>query len=971
MNQAVWKLTALAGIVGLGLLVVMQKDGLDKLQLSQLSIDGANPDSDPGAPAQTAQVDPSESGIGGPDGFLDDAPVSADTKLDGRRSAEAREPSGLSGLLGIEQQPEPEPVPEPAPRRPVPHPVADDIGLPIVSADNPRRPVEPARDIPSVDALLENVPLIERPRRNVPPPQLALDAPVGNEAAPTPVEDPQLNPQPAEPAPRAFSRSEPRPPLEMPAIDPEGEAFVNERPAPIAAPIAPLPEAPVSVPTELEPVQPLPEELLPSAPASRLPPANETTPLPHEIPDEIMTPRVNTPAENPLRDDVRPQAPVSIAEDDDDSIRMPASSRQSNPVRSAPPPAEQPAVPFENFTPTPPSQPVRSVPVDDPVIDTAPIIERAAPPLSAADAVPLRDRMSTAQADPNLHADPDDKADFAIREPGATAAVPAAPSSLAPPIDADTVAPEPIPVSVTIDLPRSGGASINLPIDPSRFLEREADASISRDIIPRTIISPPTAIASRDAISPLQTTITTGSRLANARPQLTLEKSAPESAIMGRPLTYNIVIRNDGQVTANQVMVDDVIPAGVRVDGTNPVAESDGKSLVWRLGTLRAGEERQLAVRVTPLRQGTIGSVARVSFAAEVTASTSVLEPPKAALQFELTAPQSASLGGVVPFTFKVTNTGGSDATHVRVRNALPKGLRHASGAELEYEMGLLPAGQSRVVQLDLLAAAPGPVTNRAVVTADGGITTAAVATVDVLGLQLVLDRLGPKMVYVGRNGTFTNTLTNSGEVALRNLTLVETLPIGLEFVSATAGGRYDQRSRQVTWRVERLDPKQVVQTQIVLQSTGRGPQVSQVRVIDANGYSVDASHSMHSGGVAALSILRSELASPIGLGEEIRFKTQIYNRGTEPATNVKLTLVSPHGYEIISARGPTNFASVTGGIQYEPVARIDAGKQLEFEVILRGKQPGEGRLQVQVEADQLEQPLRSEEAGTVFDAAR
>ena len=497
MNQAVWKLTALAGIVGLGLLVVMQKDGLDKFQLSQLAIDGSKPDASAGDPSQTAKVDPSEGSIGGPEGFSDDAPVSADAKLNGGRPAVAHEPSGLSSLLGIEQQPEPEPLPEPAPGRTVPQPVADDIGVPIVSADNPRRPVDPARDIPSIDPLPESEPLVERPRRNPPPPALALDVPVGNEVAPTPVDDPQLIPQPAEPAPRAFSRSEPRPPLDMPAIDPDGEAFVNERPAPVAAPIDAASKPAVTAPVEPEPVQPFALDPLPSDPVATTPPGNETTPLPHEIPDEIATPRGNAPAEMPLRNEVRPQPPDSILEDED-SIRLPANSRRSNPVRSAPPPAEQPVIPFEAVTPTTPIEPVRPVPADDPVIDGAPIIERAAPPLSVADTVPMRDRTAAAPAAPNLHSDPDDKADFAVREPSSAAAIPTAPSSLAQPIDpvpvaSATIQPEPVPVSVTIGIPRSGGATINVPIDPSRFLEQEADASISRGITPRTVVSPPTA----------------------------------------------------------------------------------------------------------------------------------------------------------------------------------------------------------------------------------------------------------------------------------------------------------------------------------------------------------------------------------------------------------------------------------------------------------------------------------------------
>ena len=83
------------------------------------------------------------------------------------------------------------------------------------------------------------------------------------------------------------------------------------------------------------------------------------------------------------------------------------------------------------------------------------------------------------------------------------------------------------------------------------------------------------------------------------------------------------------------------------------------------------------------------------------------------------------------------------------------------------------------------------------------------------------------------------------------------------------------------------------------------------------------------------------------------------------------MTILSPRGYEIISARGPTDFKAVTGGVRFDPVARLDGRQHLEFEVVLRGLSAGEGRVQMRVEADQLEEPLNSEEVGTVLDQTR
>jgi uncharacterized repeat protein (TIGR01451 family) len=950
MHQAVWKLTALAGIIGLGLLVVMQKDGLDKFPQLALNVpgetpaDGAAVERDPNHPDSGHPDSGREHGIGGSEGFLDNSePVSADSKLAPTPAAPRN--SSLAETLGLEPI-EPTVIPSELPARnrtpnvedQRPLPVADDVGVPIVQADIPREPVR--RSPPPETDLLDNLepPVVERRAPTLAAAQPSIEL----------VETPDLNPpaQPVEPT-EPFARKSPRP-----MLDPEGESFVPEIPADqpaVASERNAQPTTP-SVPLELEP-----DPIQISSPEPRDLPERD---FPETVPLEPVMEAQPEPAPT-LRDEARSQ-PVITIQEDEDSIRLPAdmATRSSAPVASP-----------------------RSV-RPEPIVDLEPVVERPAPSLAPSltpspvntELIPIQPRTPqvVAQA-PVSAADAEDSANFANRDP--SAATPAPPTSLTqstveiPLADsAATVRPVPVPVAVTIELPNGD----RYRADPSRFGEREADMSGGRDpipriILPRSITDLPLAVtASRDAISPVPLL-----RSGSLRPQLTVERSQPESAIVGQPLTYQIVIRNDGSATASGVVVEDPIPDGVRIDGTEPIAQTNGKSLVWQLGQVRAGEERTMSVRVIPLRAGTVGSVARVSFAAEVTASTSVVEPPRPALQLELSAPPRAAIGTAVPFTFRVTNPARVDATNVVVRNVLPPGLRHASGGELEYEMGVLPAGQFRVVQLDLIAAAPGMVLNRATVSADGVPVQAATATIEVLGPQVTLDRIGPKKVYVGRNGRFTNTIRNEGQLAFTNLTLVETLPPGMEFVSAGDGGRYDTRTRQVTWRINRLDVGQTAQVQIELQSTGRGPQVSQVRVVDGGTLSVEASHAYDSHGVAALSIRSSDLTSPLSLGEQINLKTQVHNRGTESATRVGMTILAPRGYEIISARGPTDFKAVTGGVRFDPVARLDGRQHLEFEVVLRGLSAGEGRVQMRVEADQLEEPLNSEEVGTVLDQTR
>ena len=79
-------------------------------------------------------------------------------------------------------------------------------------------------------------------------------------------------------------------------------------------------------------------------------------------------------------------------------------------------------------------------------------------------------------------------------------------------------------------------------------------------------------------------------------------------------MIYQIHVRNVGHNTAHQVVVEDVVPDGVKIDGSIPQALlKDSNRLIWKLGTLAAGQEKKISVRVVPQSEGTIGGVATVT----------------------------------------------------------------------------------------------------------------------------------------------------------------------------------------------------------------------------------------------------------------------------------------------------------------------------------------------------------------------
>ncbi|MCY2963822.1 MAG: hypothetical protein NT069_09285, partial [Planctomycetota bacterium] len=450
-----------------------------------------------------------------------------------------------------------------------------------------------------------------------------------------------------------------------------------------------------------------------------------------------------------------------------------------------------------------------------------------------------------------------------------------------------------------------------------------------------------------------------------ARPKLTIEKKAPDTAVIGRPMVYEIVVRNTGLAAARGVTVEDVVPAGVRIDGSKPQGQLDGRRLSWRLGTMEPGATQTIAVRVTPQSEGTVGGVATVHFDSEKEGTSK--NGPR--LQVSVDAPKRATVGQSVNVTFKIRNVGPTDAQRVLIHDVLPAALRHPQGDDLEYEIGDIPAGGMREVQLQLTAAQAGSATNRAVITADGAVSEETVVQLDVIGPALSITRTGPKKLNPNKKGRFTNTVSNPTATALTNVTVVETIPAGMEFLDATDNGQFDPTRRTVTWFVGSLEPKESRSVSISLNTTGRGSQVSVVRASDPSGASGEAVGTASVVGTPALSVEVPDLPGSLDAGQEAPVSVRIYNRGTDAASNTRITLSVPSTMELASIDGPAKYQrSNTGGargrteIRFDPIRSIDVKKFAEIKLVLKGRVAGAGRLRVQAACDQIPEPIQRED---------
>ena len=301
----------------------------------------------------------------------------------------------------------------------------------------------------------------------------------------------------------------------------------------------------------------------------------------------------------------------------------------------------------------------------------------------------------------------------------------------------------------------------------------------------------------------------------------------PDPVEPGGTVTYNLLVRNDGMTTANDILVRDTLPTGftlvsVTTDGNFTADTTTPGIISFTGGSLASGDNS--AINIVGTVQNTAGELTNIAVVdpdGQITESdetnntetsvTTVNDPPPE-LQPDLgiskqSFPNSVEPGGTITYNLSVSNIGGGDANNILVRDTLPAGFTLVSTITnsgfiadtstpgvVSFTGGSIPSGDA--ASLTIVGTAPAslnPLTNVAIVDPDGQITESdetnntAEITTDIILPDLEIFKIGiPNDVEAGDTITYNLAVRNNGQATATNVTVRDTVPSAFTFVSST-----------------------------------------------------------------------------------------------------------------------------------------------------------------------------------------
>ncbi|MBR0370234.1 MAG: DUF11 domain-containing protein, partial [Methanobrevibacter sp.] len=454
---------------------------------------------------------------------------------------------------------------------------------------------------------------------------------------------------------------------------------------------------------------------------------------------------------------------------------------------------------------------------------------------------------------------------------------------------------------------------------------------------------------------------------------LTVVKTANVSNIyVGGKVCYNIVVSNNGPSDANNVIIVDELPTGLKFVSSNVECVVAGNEVTWTVSKLAADENITIEVVCIALGSGDLTNTVIVTCDENKTNTTGgvpIHVKDLVDVAIELSVDNSTpDINGEIVLTLKVRNNGPSNATSIvgKLNKDFLNGLEiisidsediiFPSGDLLGYCLSdILRVNEDGSFTIDSLnageevsATIKARVIRDGVITVDGNVSSAeddsnlennydnVTLTVHSLVDLKVNVTSNDTTPFVGDEIEYTITVVNNGPSNGTGIVVNDKLPDGVTYVSDNGGGRYDPNTG--VWTIDSLKTNES-KTLTIKVKVNRAGEITNVVNVTADQDNTDPDGGKTKITINAadkdvdLSISKSVSATKAYVGDLITYTITVVNRGTSDATGVLVLENLTDGLRYVSddSQGKYDF---NYGIWY--VGNLNAGESAVLNIVVQ-----------------------------------
>lgn len=489
--------------------------------------------------------------------------------------------------------------------------------------------------------------------------------------------------------------------------------------------------------------------------------------------------------------------------------------------------------------------------------------------------------------------------------------------------------------------------TVNVGVAATLSIQAEVLAPASGNPLPQTNTA---SIATADQYDPVPgnnaATATETPQYADLKVTKTVSNPAPN---VGSDVTFTIDVENLGANQATNVLIDDVLPAGLTFLSASSQAYDPGTG-IWTVGTIDAGtaNKKTLTITATVAVSGSFTNEAEVSTtsppdqydpdALNNKGSATVITREADLVVAKTVDRPSPNVGDLITFTVTVRNDGPDGANNVEVTDTFPTSGLQIVGAPIasqgSFDVGTgvwtiggigVGAGSQQTLTIEARVLPP-PVdtippsqTNRAAVTKvdehdpnpnnNQSQVTEQPRYTD-LAVTKTTSNVQPN---VGDTFTYTVTLTNKGKETATNVEVIEAFPNNIDVLRVTPTNTHTT-TRWVentpgtggTWTIPSIAPGRSEVLVIIARATSANIAYNTVTITHSDVWDPNSGNNQARTPTdpqqADLVLSKTVDVSRPEVNSDVVFTLTLENLGPTAAANVTVSDLLPAGLGFVSA---------------------------------------------------------------------
>lgn len=526
--------------------------------------------------------------------------------------------------------------------------------------------------------------------------------------------------------------------------------------------------------------------------------------------------------------------------------------------------------------------------------------------------------------------------------------------------------PAPAPAPVVASTPMA--ASVPATSSPIAATGVPTGRNMVRQAKPNPVASTP--VVSSPSIGNIQRTT---NLLHNAQqPVLVSKVSGPQRIAVGREAEYRVLLENQGEAAARDVLATIAVPSWAEVvdavgsngsvDRTAAAGEADANSVRWQLYELAGGGSQTLTLKLIPRSGRPLQLGVKWGHAPMSSEATVEVEEPK--LNMEISGPSEVMFGKSQRYTLTLSNPGTGEAGDVMIELVPPGG---DPKAPVKHKVGTLEPGATKSIELELTAREAGDLKMLASAIGAGDLRAETVKTVVCRKAELDVDWRGPEKNFAGAVATYFLRVRNPGTAPAEQVSVSMNLPAGAELVDASAGNSWDAEGRVISWKPGSLAPGEERFLQVRCKMTQAGTnQMELVAQTGAGDLSDVASVPVTIEALADLSLVVTDPQGVIPVGDSAVYEIKVTNRGQTAARGVNVVAMFSEGIEPVQVEGGQHEIR-DGRVAFRTIDSLPAGAETVLRIHAKATAAGTHVFRAEVVCDDLETKLASEETTRFF----